>query len=54
MLRKREAATVSDDDMIQHPDFHEREGIAQAAGNVLIRLAGLHDAGRVVVGENRP
>jgi hypothetical protein len=52
VFRKGEATGLSDDEVVQYPHIHERQGILQAPGNGFVRLAGLHDAGRVVVGQD--
>src|ERR1700722_9326672 len=52
MLREGEAALVGDNDVIQHPDVHQGQCLAQAPGNQLIRLARLADAGRMGMRQN--
>ena len=46
-----EALAVADDDVVEDAHVEERECLLQAARDELVRLAGLEDAGRVVVGE---
>ena len=39
-FRERQAVVVADDEVIEHADIHQRECIAQAARDELVRLAG--------------
>ena len=52
-LGQRHTGTVANDDVVEHAHVDEREGFAQAPGDVLVGLAGLGNAGGVVVGEDR-
>ena len=38
--------------MIEHPDVHQGQGVPQTSGNQFVGLAGLGDAGRVIVGQD--
>jgi hypothetical protein len=51
-FRERNAAAVADDEVIQQADLDQGESVAQARRDDLVRLAGLRDAARVVVGDN--
>ena len=52
MFREGEATRLADNDVVEHPYIHERQGVLQAPGDELIRLAGVHDSGRVIVSED--
>ena len=52
MLRKGEATRLADDDVVEHPYIHERQGILQPLGDELIRLTGVHEPGGVIVSED--
>lgn len=51
-FRERQAGAVAHDKVVKYPDVQQRERIAQAAGDQLVRLARLGDAGRVIVGKD--
>ena len=53
MLGERVAEPVTDDEVIEHPDIHERQRFLQASRDELVRLAGLEHAGGVVVSEDQ-
>jgi len=48
-FRKRQAAVVGHDQVIEHTDVHQLQRLAQAPRDELIGMAGFGDAGRVVV-----
>jgi len=45
---------IADDDVVEHADVDQSQGLAQPLGNANIRLAGLAYAGGVVVGPRAP
>src|SRR5439155_27278541 len=51
-LGKRHGARPGDDEMVEHLDVDERERGFQRSREDLVGVAGLGDAGRVVVGED--
>src|SRR5258708_18839149 len=51
-LRERCTLAVADDEVVEHPDVNEGQGLRQAPGQELVRLAGLEHPARVHVGEN--
>src|SRR5258707_7560989 len=51
-LGEGQAAGVPDDAVIEHPDVHQRQRLAQPAGDELVRLAGLGNARGAVVSED--
>jgi hypothetical protein len=51
-LGERQTAVVTDDEVIEHADIHQRERVAQSARDEFVGLAGLGDTGRMVVRED--
>ncbi len=51
-LREAHRRRTPHDNVVQHPDLHQGQGVLQAPCEYLIRPTGLSHAGRVVVGED--
>src|SRR5260221_328369 len=51
-LRERDRLVACDDEMVEHLDLDQRQGLLQVAREELVGLAGLRHAGRMVVGKD--
>jgi hypothetical protein len=49
MLGKRKAFPIAHDEVVEQPHVDQGQGLPEAPGDPLIRLAGLANPGRVIV-----
>lgn len=50
--RKAHRVAGADDDVVEHADLHERQGVLQSPRDGAVRRAGLRDPGGVVVAQD--
>jgi hypothetical protein len=47
-FRERHAPVAADDEVIKHPDIHQRQGVPEAGGNEFVGVAGFGDPRRML------